>query len=67
MEEAIYVGEFTRYRVRVAPDVLISVKVPNTYAVYRAKPDDAVQVHWAVDDGYLVPTSTSHSEAERHE
>ena len=67
VEEAIYVGEFTRYQVRVAPDVLISVKVPNTHAVYRAKPDDAVRVHWAVDDGYLVPTSTPQPEAERHE
>jgi ABC-type Fe3+/spermidine/putrescine transport system ATPase subunit len=67
VEEAIYVGEFTRYQVRVAPDILMTVKVPNTHAVYRAKPDDAVRVHWAVDDGYLVPTSTPQPEAGRHE
>lgn len=68
VEEAVYVGEFTRYRVRVAPDVLVSVKVPNTRAVYRAKPDDPVQLHWAVDDGYLVPRDPSHTpEVEPHE
>jgi putative spermidine/putrescine transport system ATP-binding protein len=56
VEEVVYVGEFTRYRVRVAPEVLIGVKAANTHAVYRAKPGDAVRLRWASADAYLVPS-----------
>ena len=52
----VYVGEFTRYRVRVAPDVVIGVKAPNTHAASRAKPGDAVRLRWAAADAYLVPS-----------
>ncbi len=55
VEEVVYVGEFTRYRVRVAPDVLINVKAANTHAVSRAKPGDPVRLWWAAADAYLVP------------
>ena len=56
VETVVYVGEFTRYRVRVAPEVVIGVKIPNTQAVVRAKPGDSVRLHWAAADAYLVPS-----------
>ncbi len=57
VEEVIYVGEFTRYRVRVAPAVVINVKVANTHAASRAKPGDNVRLSWAAADAsYLVST-----------
>ncbi|HYB42603.1 MAG TPA: ABC transporter ATP-binding protein, partial [Candidatus Methylomirabilis sp.] len=55
VEDVVYVGEFTRYRVRVAPGVVISVKAANTHAVSRAGPGDRVRLRWAVTDAYLVP------------
>ena len=56
VETVVYVGEFTRYGVRVAPEVMISVKTPNTHAVARAKPGDPVRLRWAASDAYLVPS-----------
>ena len=64
VEEVVYVGEFTRYRVRVAPGVVIGVKTANTHAVFRAKPGDPVRLWWAAADAYLVPMSTPRQEAE---
>jgi spermidine/putrescine ABC transporter ATP-binding subunit len=55
VEEVVYVGEFTRYRVRVAPDTDVSVKTPNTHEAFRAKPGDRVRLRWAAADAYLVP------------
>jgi ABC-type Fe3+/spermidine/putrescine transport system ATPase subunit len=56
IEAVVYVGEFTRYRVRVAPAVVIGIKTANTHAVFRAKPGDPVRLRWAVADAYLVPS-----------
>jgi len=56
VETVVYVGEFTRYRVRVAPEVVFSVKIPNTQATVRAKPGDLVRLRWAVADTCLVPS-----------
>jgi ABC-type Fe3+/spermidine/putrescine transport system ATPase subunit len=56
VDDVVYVGEFTRYRVRVAPGVLIAVKSANTHAAWRAKPGDPVRLGWAVADAYLIPT-----------
>ena len=56
VETVVYVGEFTRYRVRVAPEIVIDVKTPNTHAVLRAKPGDSVRLRWAAADAYLVPS-----------
>jgi spermidine/putrescine ABC transporter ATP-binding subunit len=56
VETVVYVGEFTRYRVGVAPEVVIGVKTPNTQAVVRAKPGDSVRLRWAAADAYLVPS-----------
>ena len=56
VETVVYVGEFTRYAVRVAPEMMISVKTPNTHAVARAKPGDTVRLRWAPADAYLVPS-----------
>ncbi|MGH7264340.1 MAG: TOBE domain-containing protein, partial [Candidatus Rokuibacteriota bacterium] len=55
VEDVVYVGEFTRYRVRVTPDVLIAVKTANTHETLRAKPGDVVRLRWAAADAYLVP------------
>jgi spermidine/putrescine ABC transporter ATP-binding subunit len=56
VETVVYVGEFTRCRVRVAPDVVIGVKTANTHAVLRPKPGDSVRLRWALADAYLVPS-----------
>ena len=56
VETVVYVGEFTRYRVRVAPEMMINVKTPNTHAVARAKPGDTVRLRWAAADAYVVPS-----------
>ena len=56
VETVVYVGEFTRYRVRVAPETMINVKTPNTHAVARAKPGDTVRLRWAAADAYVVPS-----------
>ena len=55
VEEVVYVGEFTRYRVRVTPEVVIGVKTANTHETFRAKPGEAVRLRWAAADAYLVP------------
>src|SRR5262245_35852430 len=55
VEAVVYVGEFTRYQVRVAPTVVLGVKAANTHAVFRAKPGDSVRLRWAPSDAYLVP------------
>ncbi len=55
VDDVVYVGEFTRFRVRVAPGVVIGVKTANTRAASRAKPGDPVRLRWAVTDAYLVP------------
>jgi ABC-type Fe3+/spermidine/putrescine transport system ATPase subunit len=55
VDEALYVGEFTRYRVRVGPDVVLTVKTPNTRDTFRARPGDAVRLRWAAADTYAVP------------
>jgi ABC-type Fe3+/spermidine/putrescine transport system ATPase subunit len=56
VETVVYVGEFIRYAVRVAPEMMISVKTPNTQAVARAKPGNTVRLRWAAADAYLVPS-----------
>ena len=56
VEDVVYVGEFTRYRVRVAPGVAVAVKAHNTHATFRAKPGELVKLRWAVTDAYLVPS-----------
>jgi len=56
VETVVYVGEFTRYGVRVAPEIVIGVKTPNTHTVLRAKPGDSVRLRWAAADAYLVPS-----------
>jgi putative spermidine/putrescine transport system ATP-binding protein len=55
VDDVVYVGEFTRYWVRVAPGVVIGVKTANTHATWRAKPGDPVRLRWALTDAYLVP------------
>jgi spermidine/putrescine ABC transporter ATP-binding subunit len=56
VDDVVYVGEFTRYRVRVAPSVVIGVKAANTHAAWKAKPGDLVRLRWALTDAYLVPS-----------
>jgi spermidine/putrescine ABC transporter ATP-binding subunit len=55
VEEVVYVGEFTRYRVRVTREVVVGVKTANTHETFRAKPGDPVRLRWAAADAYLVP------------
>ena len=57
VDDVVYVGEFTRYRVRVAPGVMIGVKTANTHGAWKAKPGDPVRLRWAVTDAYLVPST----------
>jgi len=54
VEEVIYVGEFTRYRIRVATAVVMNVKVANTHAASRAKAGDNVRLRWAAADASFL-------------
>ena len=56
VESAVYVGEFTRYRVRVGLDVAIAAKSSNAHGAVRVKPGDAVRLTWAAADAYVVPS-----------
>ena len=57
VEEVIYVGEVTRYRVRTRGGDVLTAKVPNRGGVFRARPGEAVRVWWHPDDGRLLPAS----------
>jgi spermidine/putrescine ABC transporter ATP-binding subunit len=53
VEEAIYVGDATRYRVGLGPDGALTVKVPNRLGLARAREGDRVALAWSPEETRL--------------
>jgi ABC-type Fe3+/spermidine/putrescine transport system ATPase subunit len=55
VEEAIYVGDVTRYRVGLGADGALTIKVPNRFAARPLATGAAVALAWSPDDTRLFP------------
>ena len=55
VEEAIYVGDATRYRVALGADGAVTVKVPNRLGLRRPAEGEAVALAWSPDETRLFP------------
>jgi ABC-type Fe3+/spermidine/putrescine transport system ATPase subunit len=55
IEEAIYVGDATRYRVALGADGAVTLKVPNRLALRQHAEGDAVALAWSPDETRLFP------------
>jgi putative spermidine/putrescine transport system ATP-binding protein len=54
IEELIYVGDITRYRVRISDTESVIVKRQNRFGERQKAPGDECLVSWHVDDASLV-------------
>jgi len=57
VEEAIYAGDATRYRVALGPDGTVTVKIANRLAVRPLVPGTTVSLAWSPDETRLFPRS----------
>jgi len=57
VEEAIYVGDATRYRVTLGPEGSLTVKLANRLAVRPLTPGATVALAWSPDETRLFPRS----------
>ena len=55
VEEAIYVGDATRYRLALGADGAVTVKVPNRLGLRQPAEGDAVMLAWSPDETRLFP------------
>jgi len=55
VEEAIYLGDATRYRVGIGPDGAVTIKVPNRVGARPLATGAAVALAWSPDDTRLFP------------
>ena len=55
VEEAIYVGDVTRYRVGLGADGAVTIKVPNRFAARPLAASAAIALLWSPDDTRLFP------------
>jgi ABC-type Fe3+/spermidine/putrescine transport system ATPase subunit len=55
VEEAIYVGDATRYRVGLGADGAVTVKVPNRLGLRQHGEGEAVALAWSPDETRLFP------------
>ncbi len=55
VEEAIYVGDATRYRVALGADGAMTVKVPNRLGLRQHAEGDTVALAWSPDETRLFP------------
>jgi len=55
VEEAIYVGDVTRYRVGLGADGTLTIKVPNRFAGRPLAAGTAIALAWSPDDTRLFP------------
>src|SRR5262249_17026406 len=58
VEEAIYVGDATRYRVTLGADGAMSVKVPNRLGLRQHVEGETVALAWSPDETRLFPHET---------
>jgi len=55
VEEVIYVGDATRYRIALGPDGALTVKVPNRLGLRQHAEGDTVALTWSPDETRLFP------------
>jgi ABC-type Fe3+/spermidine/putrescine transport system ATPase subunit len=55
VEEAIYVGDATRYRVALGGDGAMTVKVPNRLGLHHHTEGDTVALAWSPDETRIFP------------
>ena len=55
VEEALYVGDFTRYSIRIRQGPALRAKVSNNKRVTRASEGEEVRVLWDPEDAYVIP------------
>jgi putative spermidine/putrescine transport system ATP-binding protein len=55
VEEAIYVGDTTRYRVALGADGVMTVKVPNRLGVRQHADGESVALVWSPDETRIFP------------
>ncbi len=56
VEEAIYLGELTRYHLRLGDDQILMMKQQNMDGVGQVRPGDSVTVSWSIQDTRQVRT-----------
>jgi putative spermidine/putrescine transport system ATP-binding protein len=59
VEEAIYVGDVTRYRVGLGADGTLTIKVPNRFGTRPLAAGAAIALAWSPDDTRLFPRATA--------
>ena len=59
VEEAIYVGDFTRYRVGLGPDGAVVIKVANRVGVRPPVTGAAAALAWSPEDTRLFPRASA--------
>jgi spermidine/putrescine ABC transporter ATP-binding subunit len=55
VEEMLYVGDFTRYSIRIRQGLALSAKVSNNKRVTKAREGEEVRVSWDPEDAYVIP------------
>jgi ABC-type Fe3+/spermidine/putrescine transport system ATPase subunit len=55
VEEAIYVGDTTRYRVALGADGVMTVKVPNRLGLRQHAEGESVALAWSPDETRIFP------------
>jgi ABC-type Fe3+/spermidine/putrescine transport system ATPase subunit len=55
IEEVIYVGDTTRYRIALGADGLITVKVPNRHGLRQHAEGESVALAWSPDETRIFP------------
>ena len=55
VEEAIYVGDATRYRVTLGADGAMTVKVPNRLGLRQHGEGESVTLAWSPDETRIFP------------
>jgi putative spermidine/putrescine transport system ATP-binding protein len=59
VEEAIYVGDATRYRVALGADGAMTVRVPNRLGLPQHAEGEAITLAWSPDETRLFPRESS--------
>jgi spermidine/putrescine ABC transporter ATP-binding subunit len=55
VEETLYVGDFTRYSVRIRQGLALAAKASNNKRVVKAENGEEVRVSWDPEDAYVIP------------
>jgi putative spermidine/putrescine transport system ATP-binding protein len=57
VEDIVYVGDISRFVMRLDGGAEITIKQPNRANAYQAKIGDAVRIDWAREDAVLLPAA----------